>query len=330
MAGSPSSTVSSILRFNISLSDEKQRWINFPINPQPRHIVPNFQQSDVILYFLAIFIPPASVFYKRQFDSSPFFQSLSWRSISLNPSSHSIEANALANIFFLLYFFGFHPINICPRLIHITCFRYHINHTGQCGPDFWINILLFIRESLSFFLLFWNIKSTSSSSDTHTYTQSPFFCLYLYIVGWIPGVLHAWWIITKYQTPEHSNHNSTSRVYPSAQSTDYTPIPPKWTIARLKICTVYGIQSLWLTLTPLPLTTRNLSPLLRLCSLWFCSLLSVISFVCNRFIFHRDFQCCLNFTALTLYYLTTSCLQLLPSRVFSFMYIGLIESQRCT
>ncbi|KAH9822509.1 hypothetical protein DFH28DRAFT_455921 [Melampsora americana] len=63
---------------------------------------PPSSNTDVILYILAIFVPPASVFYKR-----------------------------------------------------------------QCGPDFWINILLFI-------------------------------------LGWIPGVLHAWWIISKYETPEHA------------------------------------------------------------------------------------------------------------------------------
>ncbi|EGG00822.1 uncharacterized protein MELLADRAFT_75718 [Melampsora larici-populina 98AG31] len=63
---------------------------------------PPSSNTDVILYILAIFVPPASVFYKR-----------------------------------------------------------------QCGPDFWINILLFI-------------------------------------LGWIPGVLHAWWIISKYETPENA------------------------------------------------------------------------------------------------------------------------------
>ncbi|GAA95088.1 uncharacterized protein L969DRAFT_18886 [Mixia osmundae IAM 14324] len=55
--------------------------------------------SDILLYFLAIFVPPISVFVKR-----------------------------------------------------------------GCHADFWINVLLFI-------------------------------------LGWIPGVIHAWYIISKYETP---------------------------------------------------------------------------------------------------------------------------------
>ncbi|KAA1064819.1 hypothetical protein PGT21_015784 [Puccinia graminis f. sp. tritici] len=86
--------------------------------------------ADVLLYFLAIFIPPASVFIKR-----------------------------------------------------------------QCSADFWINVALFI-------------------------------------LGWIPGVIHAWWIISKYPDtstahhPHHSQHENTPHGYQPVPNYGSVPPPP--------------------------------------------------------------------------------------------------------
>ncbi|EFP93179.2 uncharacterized protein PGTG_19139 [Puccinia graminis f. sp. tritici CRL 75-36-700-3] len=91
----------------------------------------NDGQTDVLLYFLAIFVPPASVFIKR-----------------------------------------------------------------QCSADFWINVALFI-------------------------------------LGWIPGVIHAWWIISKYPDTstaphphQHSQHENTPHGYQPVPNYGSVPPPP--------------------------------------------------------------------------------------------------------
>ncbi|KAA1085665.1 hypothetical protein PGT21_014358 [Puccinia graminis f. sp. tritici] len=87
--------------------------------------------TDVLLYFLAIFVPPASVFIKR-----------------------------------------------------------------QCSADFWINVALFI-------------------------------------LGWIPGVIHAWWIISKHPDTstaahphQHSQHENTPHGYQPVPNYGSVPPPP--------------------------------------------------------------------------------------------------------
>ncbi|OAV89685.1 hypothetical protein PTTG_12442 [Puccinia triticina 1-1 BBBD Race 1] len=73
-------------------------------------------------------------------------------------------------------------------LLPALSFAVHLPPTCACAADFWINVALFI-------------------------------------LGWIPGVIHAWWIISKY--PDHTpppavGHHDPHHTQPNSQ---YQPVP---------------------------------------------------------------------------------------------------------